>query len=137
MRALCVLGLLLAAAQARADVEVDALTRLNAGVAHYQLGQLEEARADFITARDLEPNRANPHRWLGLTEARLDHCEAAVVELDLFLQSVPPRDPRVTEATAVRDLCKQKLAPPPPSVAAPVVVAAPPPPPPPGAGDRR
>jgi hypothetical protein len=96
---------------AHADDEQDALTHLNAGVAHYERGELSEARADFVIARDLFPQRANPHRWLGLTEARLDHCAAAVAELDEFLNSVPPRDPRVAEAVAVRDLCRGKLSP--------------------------
>jgi hypothetical protein len=125
------LVMILATAAYAGTAEEDALAHLNDGVAHYNRNELDAARTDFIAARDLFPERANPHRWLGLTEARLGHCDAAVVELEQFLQSVPPRDPRVPEAIAVRDLCRKPAQAPvvaPVVVPAPVVVAAPPPP---------
>jgi Flp pilus assembly protein TadD len=102
---------LLCAAQglARADKELDALQHLDAGIKLFERDELERARTEFFAARDLFPQKPNPHRWLGLLEARLGRCAEAVSELDRFLALVPPSDLRVSEAREARDRCRDKL----------------------------
>jgi hypothetical protein len=130
-----VLVILLTTAWARAQSpEADALLVLDRGIALYEKGELEKAKAAFIVARDLVPDKPNPRRWLGLTEARLHHCREALVELEVFLSRAPDDDPRRGEVAIVRDRCRDELATPPPIpppviVAPPQVAAAAPPPP--------
>ncbi len=110
MRALGVV-LLLLPALARADATSDALALLDRGVALMQAGDLAAARDHFDKARALVPDKANPYRWLGLVDARLNRCAEAVQELDTFLGKVPPSDARAIEAITVRDRCKEELSP--------------------------
>ena len=110
MRALGV-ALLLLPALARADATDDALQLLDRGVALMQAGDLVAARESFDKARALVPDKANPYRWLGLVDARLNHCADAVKELDTFLGKVPATDARAIEAITVRDRCKEELSP--------------------------
>jgi len=94
-----------------ATLEEMALVVLDRGIALYEQGDLPAARAAFVEARDLVPEKPNPHRWLGLAEARLHHCHEAILELELFLLRAPADDPRRAEAAAVRDRCRGELAP--------------------------
>jgi hypothetical protein len=108
------LAALIAAASpgvARADDAGEALEVLERGTEQFRTGDLEAARKSFQRARELVPDKANPYRWLGLVEARLNHCKEAVENLDQFLQRVPPNDPRTAEAVTVRDRCREELAP--------------------------
>src|SRR5262245_16330517 len=63
----------LAAAVARADPAADALAlaHLESGVAAYRAGDLAHAHLELTAAQQLAPDRANPYRWLALTEAKL------------------------------------------------------------------
>lgn len=98
--------LLFLAPQARADRAAEALQLLDQGIAHFQAGRLDAARDSFIQARDLVPDKPNPHRWLGLVYARQGRCAEAVTEVDVFIQRVPASDPRAVEAVTLRDRCQ-------------------------------
>ena len=117
MRRACSLLLaatLLAASPVRAETtpnEAKALKFLEGGYSLLNAGDLEAARAAFLKARDLVPEKANPYRFLGLVEVRLGHCADAVTALDQFLRRVPPNDPRTAEAATLRDKCKDDLVP--------------------------
>jgi hypothetical protein len=107
-------GVLLLAAWAgvaRADVEEDALKILDQGVELYKAKDFVAAREAFAKAHDLVPGKANPYRWLGVTDAALGRCADAVRELDVFLTLVPAGDPRSIEAITIRDRCQTELAP--------------------------
>src|SRR5262249_30241306 len=97
-----VLLLLMMCATARADNASDALQLLESGISQFQAGKLEAARDAFLKARDLVPDKANPHRWLGLVYARMGKCSQAVWELESFIRRVPPNDPRTVEAATLR-----------------------------------
>jgi tetratricopeptide (TPR) repeat protein len=109
MRALALILLLPAAALA--DKAQDALKLLDEGIKQFNAGELNEARDSFSRARDLVPDKANPYRWLGLVDARLGRCGDAIKELEIFLQKVPPNDPRAAEAVTLRDRCREDLQP--------------------------
>jgi hypothetical protein len=102
---------LLVAGVAHAQGADDALKLMDQGIALFQAGDLKAAREAFVKARALVPDKANPYRWLGLVDARLGDCGAAVGELETFLSKVPPNDSRTVEAITLRDRCKEELAP--------------------------
>ena len=114
-------------ASADSDPEREAVTLLTDGAELMRRGELEPARAKFLAARRLVPERANPYRLLGLVEARLGNCAEAVANLDEFLRRASLDDARRAEAQAVRDDCQQQLRPKPLN---PVIVTPPKPPPP-------
>ncbi|MCB9572723.1 MAG: PEGA domain-containing protein [Kofleriaceae bacterium] len=94
------------ASSARADATEDAaLLHLDRGIAAFKAGDLDRARAEFQAAHDLVPDRANPYRWLALTEVQLGDCVAAARDADGFLARVAADDPRAAELVRVRDLC--------------------------------
>lgn len=102
--ALCV------ASVAHADpptTEERALRHLDAGVAAYRAGEFRRAHDELATANRLVPDRANPYRWLALTEIQLGDCASALRNIDGFLSRVGPDDPRVGEMTRWRDLCSR------------------------------
>jgi hypothetical protein len=103
--------LLLVAATAHAEKSDDALKLLDEGINAFQAGKLPEAEHAFTKARDLVPDKPNPHRWLGLVLAREGKCSQAVWELESFIRRVPPSDPRSVEAVTLRDRCKAELKP--------------------------
>jgi hypothetical protein len=98
-------------ATAQADNAAEALQLLESGISQMQAGKLEAARDAFLKARDLVPDKANPHRWLGVVYARMGKCSQAVWELESFIRRVPPNDPRTVEAATLRDRCKAELKP--------------------------
>jgi tetratricopeptide (TPR) repeat protein len=102
---LAVLLMVAGAAPARGDHASEALQLLDRGISHFQAGRLEEARDALTRARDLVPDKANPHRWLGLVDARMGRCDEAVRELEAFIERVPRDDPRAVEAVTLRDRC--------------------------------
>src|SRR5438132_9838649 len=101
----------LTSARAAGPTEYDALVAQESGIRLFYAGKLAEARAAFEEAHRLAPDKANPYRWLGLTEARLGDCASAIRDLDAFLKVIPPRDARSPEAVTVRDRCKADLQP--------------------------
>ena len=102
--------LLLAGGSALGDQESDALENIKRGIQLFKESDLRGARAEFAKAHELVPERANPLRLLGLTEARIGNCESAVVYLEEFLRRVAPDDNRIAEVTAARDSCKEVLS---------------------------
>lgn len=98
-----------AVSPAAADTTDAARMLLDAGVDKFNAGNFAEARTMFEHARELAPDKPNPHRWLGLTDARLGHCDDAVSELDVFMRMVPVTDERMREASLARDLCNRQL----------------------------
>jgi hypothetical protein len=103
--------LLCAATGALASPEAEAVKLIDEGVARFHANDLEGARAAFLRARELMPDKANPRRWLGMTYARLGQCREAVDELTLFIARVPESDARWAEAVAIRDRCVDELKP--------------------------
>jgi hypothetical protein len=97
---------------------------LDSGIAAYDRGDFSSARKTFDRLVQLAPTKPNPHRWLGLTEAKLGECALSAAELRLFLRMVPPNDPRVAEVERVMDNCRVTPAPAPPPPAVVVQVEA-------------
>lgn len=96
----------LAVTLAHADaVEDAALAHLDRGVAAYRAGDFVRAHTELAEANRLAPDRPNPYRWLALTEAQLDDCRGALVNIEGFLSRVPATDPRVAELVQLRDRC--------------------------------
>jgi hypothetical protein len=106
--AIAALLLLPSTARAQEDMARDAL---NAGIKAFEAGAYNMARDRFLEAKRLAPDSANVHRWLGLTDAKVDRCADAVWELEQFLELARPDDKRVPEATAARDKCKEEMKP--------------------------
>jgi hypothetical protein len=116
MRGLAVLvavALPCAPSAARADKNADAIKLLDDGFELFKKGDLESlgmARAKFDQARAMFPEKANPYRLLGMTDARLGRCDDAVGELEQFMKRAKPDDERIVEAATIRDQCREKLA---------------------------
>lgn len=94
---------------ARAEPAAEALKFIGVGVTLYKAGDYEAARGAFAHARDLEPDKPGPYRWVGLTEAKLGQCKQALVSLGVFLSGIPRDDPRRPEAEAVREGCRKEI----------------------------
>lgn len=98
-------------APAAADPAEDAaLVHLERGIAAFEAGDFARALRELTAAHDLAPDRANPYRWLALTQVQLGDCAAARAHIAGFLARVPPTDPRVPELVRARALCKGALA---------------------------
>lgn len=95
-------ALLLLAGVAHADPALDHLDR---GIAAYRLGDYDAAHHEFGLAQELAPDKANPYRWLALTEVKQGDCRDAVAHIEQFLSRVPVGDPRVPELVAERQQC--------------------------------
>lgn len=103
---------LLPAAPAWADPEKDAVRLLDEGFEAFKKGDpqsLEKARTDFEQASMLFPEKANPYRLLGLTNARLGRCDEAVKNIETFLKLAKKDDPRIPEVITVRDQCRARF----------------------------
>src|SRR5689334_5021484 len=48
-------------------------------------GWIDEAREAFTRSRDLAPDNAGPHLWLGFVEEKRGDCAAAMASFDAFL----------------------------------------------------
>ena len=106
--AVAVAGLAVAPAAARGDVTEDAaLLHLERGVAAFKAGDYLRAHRELETAHELAPDRANPYRWLALTEIQLGDCRRALVNIAGFLSRVPADEPRAAELIRLRDLCQR------------------------------
>jgi hypothetical protein len=93
---------------ARADATQDAaLLHLDRGVAAFNAKDFARARTEFEAAHDLAPDKANPYRWLALTEIQLGDCTAALPNIEGFLARVPPTDARVAEMARWREFCSK------------------------------
>lgn len=82
-----------------------ALDHLDRGIAAYRLGDYDAAHRELGLAQELAPDKANPYRWLALTELKQGNCHDAVAHIEQFLSRVPVGDPRVPELVAERQNC--------------------------------
>ena len=96
----------LVATVVRADSTEDAaLAHLDRGVAAFRAGEFARAHVEIAEAQRLAPDRANPYRWLAMTEVELGDCRSALVNVESFLSRVAADDARVAEVVAVRSRC--------------------------------
>lgn len=99
---------LLPSSTATADpVEEAALLHLERGIAAFEAKDFARALKELRAAHELVPDKANPYRWLALTEIQLGDCASALVHIDAFLARVPPDDSRVAEMSRWRELCRR------------------------------
>jgi hypothetical protein len=96
---------------AYADPTEDAaLLHLDRGVSAFNAKDFATAAREFSAAHELVPDKANPYRWLALTEIQLGDCKSALDHIDGFISRVPPADPRVAEMTRWREFCRREAA---------------------------
>jgi hypothetical protein len=115
MRAFAIVCVLAAAAPAD-KLEDAAQSLIDAGLSQWERGDLAGARASFAHARDVLPDKPNPHRLLAIADAKLGHCDEAVGEADRFLQLTTAEDRRRGEIEELRAACRP--APPKPATTA-------------------
>ena len=113
MRAFVVVIVVALQLRAYADPAEDAaLLHLDRGIAAFNGKDFATAEREFTAAHDLVPDKANPYRWLALTEIQLGDCKQALDHIDGFISRVPPADPRVAEMTRWREFCRRDATPP-------------------------
>lgn len=117
--AVTVLLLVLVGAVRADGTEEAALRHIDRGVAAFHAGEYTRAHQAFEEANRLVPDRANPYRWLALTEMQLGDCARAVGNIAAFEQRVAAEDPRLAELVRLRVLCEREQAAPPPAAPAP------------------
>lgn len=99
---------MVAARAASADpVEDAAQVHLDRGVAAFERGDYLAAHAEIEAANKLVPSKANPYRWLALTEVQLGDCARARGNIEAFLERAAAGDPRRAEMLRLRDLCSR------------------------------
>src|SRR5262245_35134776 len=70
---------------------------LDRGVAAFEAHAYADAHHEFSEASRLAPDRANPYRWLALTEVQLGECPAALGHIDAFVARAAPDHARLAE----------------------------------------
>ena len=99
---------LVATRSASADpVEDAAQVHLDRGIAAFEKGNYLAAHDELAAANKLVPEKPNPYRWLALTEVQLGDCAQARVNIEAFLERVPPDDARRAEIQRLRELCSR------------------------------
>ena len=106
---------------AQAD-EAKALKYLKAGISLYDAKDWDAARQAFLQAHNEAPDKANPYRWLGLTEAQRGNCADALGYFDEFLKRAKPDDDRRGEVMQQVEKCRTEIASAPPPTAHPPTV---------------
>jgi hypothetical protein len=95
-----------------------AQVHLDRGIAAFKSGDFARALHELKEAQHLAPDRANPYRWLALTEVQVGDCASALADIVEFMARVPPDDDRRPELVRLRELCERRQAepqkPPPP-----------------------
>ena len=74
----------------------------------FNLGEHDRAQAMFERARELEPRKPGPHRWLGRL-ARLRQDWEACVESSTEAIRLRPNSPLLAEVKSDRDACREML----------------------------
>ena len=82
-----------------------ALVHLDRGVAAFDAKDFATAHHELSIAHELAPEKANPYRWLALTEIQLGDCPSALPHIDGFLSRVAADDARIPEMTRWRAFC--------------------------------
>lgn len=117
MRALVVSIVVALQLHAYAEPSEDAaLAHLDRGISAFNAKDFARALTEFTAAHELVPDKANPYRWLALTEIQLGDCVSALVHIEAFLARVPPADPRVAEMARWREFCRRPAPQPSPQV---------------------
>ena len=89
-----------------ADATDDAaLLHLDRGIAAFDAKDFATAQHELSIAHELAPTKANPYRWLALTEIQLGDCAIALPHIDGFLSRVTANDARIPEMTRWREFC--------------------------------
>jgi hypothetical protein len=109
----CLLALVMALTtvtpRAVADENEDAaLAHMDRGTAAFNAKEYVRAHREFESAHELVPDRANPYRWLALTEMQLGDCAKAVGNIAQFEARVAKDDARLAELQRLRVLCEQE-----------------------------
>jgi hypothetical protein len=103
-----IVALQLTVTVARADeTEEAAQLHLDRGVEAFRAREYARAHREFAIAHELAPDRANPYRWLALTEVQLGDCPAALGHIDEFVARVKPDDERLAELIRLRVMCER------------------------------
>ena len=112
---------------AYADQNDEALVHLDRGVTAFNAKDFRTAHTEFFAAHELAPDKANPYRWLALTDIQLGDCPSALPNIEGFISRVPADDARIAEMTRWREFCQRSQ----PKQTPQVLLPPPPPPPPP------
>jgi hypothetical protein len=96
-----------------------ALVHLDRGIAAFDAKDFSTAHHELSIAHELAPTKANPYRWLALTEIQLGDCVSALPHIDGFLERVTANDARIPEMTRWREFCTRSNEPLPPPTPAP------------------
>lgn len=107
VRVVCLaLGVAMGAATAHADPDDGtAAIHLERGIAAYRAHDFSRAMTELLLANQQALESPEPYRWIALTEAEIEDCRSALINIDTFLSLVPAGDPRVPELMALRDRC--------------------------------
>jgi hypothetical protein len=101
-----VVGMAGAARAAQADPDDgSAAIHLERGIAAYRAHEFSRAMAELLLANQQALESPEPYRWIALTEAEIDDCRSALINIETFVSLVPIGDPRVPELMALRDRC--------------------------------
>jgi hypothetical protein len=92
-----------------------ALVHLDRGIAAFDAKDFATAHHELSIAHELAPTKANPYRWLALTEIQLGDCTSALPHIDGFLSRVATNDARIAEMTRWREFCTRSTEPLPPT----------------------
>lgn len=82
-----------------------ALVHLDRGIAAFDAKDFATAQHELSIAHELAPEKANPYRWLALTEIQIGDCTSALPHIDGFLSRVAANDARIPEMTRWREFC--------------------------------
>lgn len=92
------------------ETEDAALLHLDRGIAAFDAKDFATAQHELSIAHELAPAKANPYRWLALTEIQLGDCTSALPHIDGFLSRVDANDARIPEMTRWREFCRKSTA---------------------------
>jgi hypothetical protein len=109
MRAVAVTIVALASspAFAQSSIEERAQAHLDRGIKAFERRDFAAAHAEFLEANKLVPDKANPYRYLALTEVQLGDCASATVNIDAFFARAAVDDERRAEMERLRELCSK------------------------------
>ncbi|HEX3761076.1 MAG TPA: PEGA domain-containing protein, partial [Kofleriaceae bacterium] len=108
VRVACLALVLQMAAAAHADPgNAGASVHLERGIAAYRARAFDRAMDELLEANRQAPDLVEPYRWIARTEAEIDDCQSALINIESFLSRVPGNDPRVPELVAVRERCQR------------------------------
>jgi hypothetical protein len=83
-----------------------AAVHLARGIAAYRAHEFSRAMAELLVANREALDSPDPYRWIALTEAEIDDCRSALINIETFASLVPAGDPRLPELIALRDRCQ-------------------------------